>query len=149
MRMDQRWVLRFMEIARQVAVWSKDPSRKVGALLVSHDGRQVSWGYNGLPRGIDSHEGFGCEKNDLTVHAEANALMNCPFPTEGLVMFTTFFPCHECAKLIRQAGVTDLVTYHPSPGSSWAGSQELAEQILRGSTHIVLLDLHDGAIDAP
>jgi deoxycytidylate deaminase len=46
------WDARFMALAEHVAGWSKDPSTKVGAVIVSPDRRQLTTGYNGFPQGI-------------------------------------------------------------------------------------------------
>ena len=43
------WDKRFLNIAKEVSAWSKDPDAKVGAVIVSKSRRILSIGYNGLP----------------------------------------------------------------------------------------------------
>ena len=51
-----KWDNRYMDIARDVAMWSKDPSSKIGAVAVDDKGHILCTGYNGFPRGIDDTE---------------------------------------------------------------------------------------------
>ena len=50
---ETKWQRRFIELAEHIATWSKDPSTRVAAVLVTSDGKIVSVGYNGLPAGFD------------------------------------------------------------------------------------------------
>jgi dCMP deaminase len=91
---------------------SKDPSTKVGAVIVSLDGRKVSTGYNGYPRGADdSTMGDRALKYPRVIHAEANAIINCPFDTEGSTMYCSLCPCSRCLALIINAGIRRVVFY--------------------------------------
>lgn len=46
------------------------------------------------------------------MHAEANALLNKNTASvEGASVYVTMFPCNECAKLLIQAGIREVV-YH-------------------------------------
>ena len=72
-----KWDRRFLEMARLVSSWSKDPSTKVGSVVVRHDKTVASVGFNGFPRGVADTEARlldRSEKLDLIVHAEINAL---------------------------------------------------------------------------
>jgi dCMP deaminase len=51
--MSQKWDLRFLELAKHIAAWSKDPSTQVGCVVVGADREIRSTGFNGLPRGIE------------------------------------------------------------------------------------------------
>jgi dCMP deaminase len=114
-------------MAELIAAWSKDPDRKVGAVLVSADRRRIAVGYNGFPRGIDdSQERLGDRelKNALTVHAERNVLDNASFERAGCTLYVTRFPCVECAKGIIQCGLRVVVApkpdlSHPRWGENW------------------------------
>lgn len=46
-----KWDERFIELARLVATWSKDPSTKVGAVIVRPYRTVASVGFNGFARG--------------------------------------------------------------------------------------------------
>jgi dCMP deaminase len=108
------WDRRFMALARHVARWSKDPSTKVGAVLVQEE-NQVALGYNGFPRGIaDTAERLADRalKYRLIQHAERNVLDNAAFSAMGSTLYVTQLPCTECAKSIVSKGVRRVV----SPG---------------------------------
>ena len=51
--MNGQWKNRYYDLAGEVATWSKDPSKKVGAIIVGNHGQVLSQGYNGFPRGMD------------------------------------------------------------------------------------------------
>ena len=48
-----KWHKRYLNLAKEVSTWSKDPSRKIGAVAVGSKGQILSQGYNGFPRGIE------------------------------------------------------------------------------------------------
>jgi dCMP deaminase len=125
-----RWDGRFMALAHLVSTWSKDPDRRVGAVLVSPDMRSFSPGYNGLPRGVEDTFARLHDKelkNAMTVHAERNALDNADFDPRGCALYVTCFPCCECAKGIIQTGVSVVVAPAPDLGHRrWGESQRLS-----------------------
>lgn len=96
---------------------SKDPQRGVGAVLVSVDGRQSAVGYNGLPTGVpDTAENWARpRKYDLVVHAEVNAVVNCPFDPRGGTLYCVVRPCHRCLGPVANAGVRRIVFYSDNP----------------------------------
>ena len=53
--LSNKWDIRFLEMAKLVASWSKDPSTQVGAVAVRNR-TVIAQGYNGFPRGCDDHE---------------------------------------------------------------------------------------------
>lgn len=129
-----KWDLRFIGIAREVAGWSKDPNRKVGAVVVK-DRRMLSTGYNGLPSGYpDDYTNLGNEqKNALTIHAEANAVANAPCDLKGVTIYVAgLHPCAQCAALIAQSGITRVVyDFEPNRDSSWSDSVAAAKDIFK------------------
>ena len=54
--MSEKWEIRFLELAKHISGWSKDPSTKVGCVVVGEDREIRSTGFNGIPRGIDDDE---------------------------------------------------------------------------------------------
>lgn len=134
MRHGPKWDARFMAVAADVASWSKD-SCKVGAVLVSPDGHQVSWGYNGLPVALNDDDrreyDSSAKKQALSVHAELNALANCAVKPVGWHLFVTKAPCTPCALTLMQFGVSRIVSPPIIDGSSWAESQYLARSLFR------------------
>ncbi|XP_023338450.1 deoxycytidylate deaminase isoform X2 [Eurytemora carolleeae] len=114
------WNEYFMAVSFLSAQRSKDPATQVGACIVSTDKRIVGIGYNGFPRGCgDKHLPWGKRSsNELenkymyVCHAEMNAIMNKNSASvEGCSMFVALFPCNECAKMIIQAGIKEVVFF--------------------------------------
>lgn len=108
-----KWDERFMELAMHVAEWSKDPSTKVGSVIVAPDRRIMSLGYNGFPRGVaDLEERLNDRptKYAFVAHAERNALDNVDSSMRGCILYSTLQPCAECTKSIVQRGITKVVT---------------------------------------
>ena len=103
-----KWTLRFLSMAQSVARWSKDPSTRVGAVLVSPDRRIVIPGYNGLPRGIeDSTDRLLNREWKLRtiLHAEHNAILTARQDVSGWTMYVTHHPCSNCAAVMVQSGI--------------------------------------------
>lgn len=118
-----KWDLRFFEMAKHIAEWSKDPSTKVGAVIYDSVFRLVSVGYNGFPRGVSDEKlryDVKPTKYKLVVHSEANAILNARGSVESFTLLTTKFPCSECAKIIVQSGITRVVSPPPGDGEPWA-----------------------------
>lgn len=111
------WDEYFMGIASLSAMRSKDPSTQVGACIVNGDKRILSMGYNGMPRQCSDDEfpwdrdGSSLNSKYLYVcHAELNAILNCAGGNvRGCTVYTTLFPCNECAKAIIQSGISEVV----------------------------------------
>ncbi len=110
------WDEYFMGVAKLSAMRSKDPNTQVGACIVNQKKRIVGIGYNGFPYGIDddkypweSDGEFLNTKYPYVVHAEPNAILNSTVSLDGASLYVTLFPCHECAKLIIQSGIREIV----------------------------------------
>ncbi|KAM7480156.1 hypothetical protein LguiA_028369 [Lonicera macranthoides] len=101
------WDDYFMAIAFLSAERSKDPNRQVGACLVSQDGIILGIGYNGFPRGC-SDDKLPC----YVCHAEVNAILNTNHASAaGQRLYVTMYPCNECAKIIIQSGVSEVIYF--------------------------------------
>ena len=108
------WDKRFLELAQLVSSWSKDPSTKVGAVIVDEQNIIVSVGFNGFPKGIDDNDRLNHreEKYQIIIHAENNALMFAKRPLYGCTIYTyPFMPCPRCAGMIIQSGIKRVVSY--------------------------------------
>ena len=111
------WDEYFMGIALLSSMRSKDPSTQVGACIVNKDKRILSMGYNGMPRCCSDDEfpwgrdGSPLDSKYLYVcHAELNAILNCDRGNvRDCIVYTTLFPCNECAKAIIQSGISEVV----------------------------------------
>jgi dCMP deaminase len=111
------WDKRFLELADHIALWSKDPRTKVGAVVVDSKKRVVSLGYNGFPRGVSDYDKRYSDrptKHLFVAHAERNALDNAPLMVDGCTLYVPLLPCNECAKSIIQKGIVRVVTYKPN-----------------------------------
>jgi dCMP deaminase len=147
-----KWDQRFCELAKFVSEWSKDPNAKVGAVILSRRGGDISIGYNGFPMGVeDSAERLqdGDVKLELVVHAEQNALIAAGSRGAGATLYVWGKPvCARCAGSIIQAGVKRVVA--PSPealdkDSKWRTTGLYAHQMF--SEVGITVDFYD--VDAP
>ena len=106
---NNKWDKRFLELAKHIAQWSKDPSTKVGAVIVDDQRRIISTGYNGFARGvldIDERLSNRDQKLDMIVHGEINAIVFAREPLCGTTLYTwPFMPCSRCAAIVIQAGI--------------------------------------------
>lgn len=110
--MDTKWDTRFIDLAKLIASWSKDPSTQVGAVIVKGK-KIVSVGYNGFPEGVeDKYELLKNrdEKYPRIVHAEANAIITAKRDLSDCSIYVhPFPPCSTCSGLIIQAGIRRVV----------------------------------------
>lgn len=109
---NKKWAGRMLALAKEVASWSKDESTKVGAVITTIKGAPVSWGFNGMPMGVDDTILERQErplKYKWFCHAERNALDLAPRDVSDCVMFVTFSPCSGCAQSIIQRGIKTVV----------------------------------------
>lgn len=110
------WDEYFMGIAILSSYRSKDPNTQVGACIVNDKHRILSIGYNGAPKGLDDdimpwdREGsFIDTKYAYVCHGELNAILNYSGSVEGTTLYVSLFPCNECAKVIAQTGIKEIV----------------------------------------
>lgn len=110
------WNEKYLEMAKHISSWSKDPSRKIGAVAVGKNGNVLATGYNGFPKGIeDTEERLNNRelKHKYVVHAEQNCIYNATLngvSLQGSTMYVYGLPvCSECAKAIIQVGVKKVV----------------------------------------
>ena len=114
--LSNKWDKRFLDLAEHIASWSKDPSKKIGAVAVGAQGQILSQGYNGFPRGIndlDFRYEDREEKYKLVVHAEMNVIYNASYNGVSLndsTLYVYGLPvCHDCAKGIIQVGIKNVM----------------------------------------
>ena len=124
-----KWDVRYLNLAKEVSTWSKDPSSKIGAVAVGSKGQVLSQGYNGFPRGI--FDG-GARLNDrelkykYIVHAEQNLIYNATYngvSLDGATLYVTGLPvCSECAKGVIQVGIKRVVMPEQDIKENWKES---------------------------
>jgi dCMP deaminase len=122
-RLRPGWDNYFMTLASLAARRSNCMKRRVGCVVVSHNHRVISTGYNGTPRGIRNCGEGGCPRCNqglgsghglatcLCIHAEENALLEAGRDRlrEGAVLYCDTCPCLTCSIKIAQVGISEVV----------------------------------------
>jgi|TARA_Y100000592_G_scaffold28506_1_gene45346 dCMP deaminase len=126
------WDGRFLNLAQLVSSWSKDPSTKVGSVIVDESRRVISVGYNGFPKGVrDSQHRLDDRelKYNFMVHAERNAIIFSRGSLENSTIYTyPFMPCSHCAGMIIQSGIKRVVTFYDR-NPRWAKSFDISKKM--------------------
>jgi dCMP deaminase len=106
----EQWHRHWLEVAQVTAKLSKDPTTQVGAVVVTQDNRQCSIGYNGFAMGIEEtpEKWQRPTKYEYVIHAELNAILNCPFDHKGCKLYLTLQPCHRCIEMVLNSGILDV-----------------------------------------
>jgi dCMP deaminase len=142
-----RWDRHFLEMARVNSLMSKDPSTRVGSIIVNDDGIILGTGFNGFPRGIfDFPERLADRehKMKLMVHAEVNAVLGAGrigVSVVGATMYTVCTdksgalwggpPCTRCAVECVQAGIRQIISYPAKlTPSRWREDLDFAKTVL-------------------
>ncbi len=135
--MSSKWDERFIELAKHISQWSKDPSTKVGCVVIGEDREIRSTGFNGFPRGIaDDSERLEDreQKYPLICHAEENAIMHAArigVSLKGCGAYVTWPPCTRCARSLIQAGVVEVVYPQESEvPERWLADFEMSTQMM-------------------
>lgn len=133
------WDQYFMTMAYLVSMKSKDPSTRVGAVIVGEDNAVRATGYNGLPRDVaDTASRYHDRdyKLDAASHAEENAVLHCArigLATKGTRLYCPWIPCSRCARLIIQAGISKVIYDVSFPGNQeerdWAVSIKITKEL--------------------
>lgn len=124
-----KWTKRFLDLATLIASWSKDPSTRVGAVIVDERNRIVSVGFNGFPRGIEDIITDRDEKLRRTIHAEENALLFANSSVEGCTIYVTHHPCARCTAKLIQVGISKII-YYDTLSERWNEEIDSSESML-------------------
>lgn len=130
------WDLRFLALADHISDWSKDPSTKVGCVVVGPDREILTTGYNGFPRGaVDSIDRYSdrTTKMRLICHAEENAVAHAArtgVSLRGTSAYVTWPPCPRCARSLIQAGVVRVVHWEVDIPERWIEDMVASESLL-------------------
>tara|TARA_B110000014_G_C19758257_1_gene394922 strand:- start:161 stop:595 length:435 start_codon:yes stop_codon:yes gene_type:complete len=132
------WNERFLNLAIHISQWSKDPSTKVGCVVVGPDHEIRSTGFNGLPRGIeDNDERLNNReiKYPMICHAEENAIMHAArigISLKECTAYVTWPPCTRCARSLIQAGIlTVIYPKNTEIPERWASDFELSMNMFK------------------
>jgi dCMP deaminase len=154
-RMRPSWDEYFMNICMVVSTRSHDHDTQVGCVIVNPKRRIVSTGYNGLPAGVNDafwatrreqtvkvpgvfsgDLSYDVDKYDTVTHAEANAIISAVASLHGCTMYSTLFPCNECAKLVITAGIKKVFYRDIREWKAHAIAKKLFEQAGIEVTHL-------------
>lgn len=131
-----KWDKRFLDMAKLVSTWSKDPSTKCGAVIVR--GKHiVSVGFNGFAAGCDDDEEFynnRAVKYPRIIHAEINAILSAKQDLSGCSIYVhPLFPCSQCAAAIIQAGIINIISPELSSELKirWGDSLQHSKDMMR------------------
>ncbi len=135
-----------MNIAWAHSSMSRDPSTKVGAVIVDQ-GRIVSWGYNHVPEQIPHTEDMLHDrewKYPRVIHAEHHAMSQIgvrrlKYP----IMYVTHHPCERCAAAIIHGGIREVYTHRPPSEmlDRWPGMKIAAEMFLEAKIPLTFVEL--------
>lgn len=141
--MNEKWDKRFLGLAEYISNWSKDPSTKVGAVIVDDNKTIINVGYNGLPQGVDDSEEL-LDNRELKyktiIHGEINAIILAGKSVEGCTLYTwPFMPCSNCASIIIQSKIKRVVApFNDNP--RWVESFKLTEMLFKqAGVELILL----------
>jgi len=134
--MDLKWIRRFLLLTQHISKWSKDPSTKTGAVIITPNQRIVSLGYNGYPRGL-ADEGLQSRKIKYprVIHAEMNAIFYARENLFGNYIFCSSPPCTNCAIGIIQTGIQRVYSIFPEEDfiSRWEENIQQADSFFESA----------------
>lgn len=150
------WDEYFMKIAETVAGRSKDPSSKMGCVIVDQHKRVVSLGYNGMVQGADETKMTLTErpmKYYFAIHSEMNALIFAHQDLEGCTLYNRVATCENCLKYCLQAGIKRFVykelrvsshTSDPTKSMTNLETDEAVVRLLTSMPEVETLNLLSG-----
>lgn len=143
-----KWDKRYLDLAKQVSAWSKDPSTQTGAVIVRPDKSIAAVGFNGFPRKMPDFNRLyedRTEKYSRIIHCEMNALEFCRDQSmEGYTLYTyPFLSCDRCYVHMLQAGITRFVApkCHAELEARWGDAFDRVRSYASESHGIVISEL--------
>lgn len=131
--MENKWHIRFLKLAQFISGWSKDPSSKIGAVIVDKTNRIISTGYNGFAIGVqDTPDRLENReiKYPIILHAEENAILFAKQNLESCSLYVSGLPpCAHCASIIIQTGIKNVYAFDMPIPERWQKSFELTKQM--------------------
>ena len=159
MKKSLSWDELFILQAALIAQKSKDPSTKVGCIIVNDDNVILSTGFNGFPRGVDEtveSRWERPEKYHWVEHAERNAVFNAARVGVSLNGAKAYLnwepkPCLECTRALIQSGIKELIGPNRKFGGRGAGkhySIDCFEMLEEAGVKVRYVDF-PGELDPP
>lgn len=136
------WDQYFISMCYFVAMKSKDPSTKVGCVIVGQDNEVVSTGFNSFPRLLNDNipeRQVRPLKYSFIEHAERNAIANAArigASTKDCKMYMLWYPCVECVRMVIQSGITEVILHKEFPGNAnhvghWEASMKIGFEMMQ------------------
>ncbi|MBR0479661.1 hypothetical protein IJJ49_00080, partial [Candidatus Saccharibacteria bacterium] len=156
MSKQEDWDKYFMKIAEAVAEKSKDPSSKMGCVVVDKNKRVVSLGYNGMIQGANEEKMTLSErpmKYYFAIHSEMNAVLFAHQDLSGCTIYNRVATCENCLKYCLQAGIKRFVynelrvkSYSTDPKRSMTNieTDEAIVRMLASMPEVETLNLSNG-----
>lgn len=150
------WDKYFMNIAEAVAEKSKDPSSKMGCVVVDKNKRVVSLGYNGMIQGSDESKMTLSErpmKYYFAIHSEMNAVLFAHQDLTGCTIYNRVATCENCLKYCLQAGIKRFIykelrvkSYSTDPKKSMTNieTDEAIVRMLSAMPEVKTLNISNG-----
>lgn len=149
------WDVLFMRLAYLAATKSKDTKTKIGAVIVGPENEPISFGFNGIPRGVKDNVPMRYVRPSKYLyfeHAERNAIYTLPrigaFIPKGSKMFTNGVPCADCGRAIIQANLSEVIVHDPFEMISrhlynnWTESSDATAEMF-GEAQVKLRSIYD------
>lgn len=124
------WDEYFLQFASVASLKSKDPSTKVGCVLVDADNRIVSVGFNGFPRGCSDDPKLyenRDEKYRRVLHAETNAILFSE--RKAHTAYVTHRPCAQCTAMLIQSGIKRIIYTNDLHRPEWAAQRQTVDDM--------------------
>ena len=138
LNLSNKWDIRYLELAKHISSWSKDPSSKIGAVAIGDKGQVLAQGYNGFPRNIvdtDIRLQDREEKYNYIVHAEMNVIYNASYNGVSLDNSTLYVyglpVCNRCALGIIQVGISRVVMPRQTITDRWSQSWSMSKALFK------------------
>lgn len=138
--MKKKQIKNYSQLTYAISLFSKDPDKKVGSIFLHPKTFQIlSTGYNGFPRKVNETKKRWKkpEKYKWVVHSEQNGIYNATLngvKLKNSILFTTKFPCNDCAKGLIQAGINTIYTYKPDLNhKTWGQSVKISLEMFKES----------------
>ena len=134
-----KWDLRFLKLAADWSLHSKDPSTRTGAVVARPDLSIVALGYNGFPPGVNDDPARYLDRDlkyKLILHAEINAMDSAREFLGGYTLYTwPFMPCSRCTAQVIKRGIRRCVSPELPLSTQlqerWGGDLKLAAMMLQ------------------
>ena len=140
-----KWDLRFIQMAELVATWNKFEATKVGAVIVDPEFRVISTGFNGFPSGVVDQKINNRERKLMrTIHAEVNSILFARRDLTGCSIYVNYPPCACCTAKIIQVGIKRIVHTLPSDSFFEKWDESIVESHLLISEAGITLKILDG-----